>query len=776
MERRLSFAPVVCACIAVLVVLAPPLSRRVEGAVTGEQVRRAIAMGVESIKARQKADGSWPDYGRRGGSTCLAVLALLTADVPLADPAVAKGLRAVQRIQNSQTYVTSLKVMCLAAADPKKYINDIRRAAGWLVESQVYNGGAGKNGDGMWTYGQPRKRSTRTIVRNGKKFVIRMGTRGGDNSNTQFALLGLAAAYKAGVDIPDGTWRRVEQHFKNAQAKDGGWNYQYRPTGSYGSMTAAGVASLFITGQTLSVSQAKGFVGGVAPHCGEYRQDEAIAAGLKWLGKNFSVTSNPRPGRRHGRGAWHYYWLYAAERCGVLSGQKFFGTHDWYREMAEYLVKAQKANGTWSRAIYDDAFAILCLAKGHRPVLINKLRHKGEWNRNRYDIEHLVAFVGDKLGERVGWQVVSIDAPLEDLVDAPIIFFNGHDGFPKFTDAQKKKLKECIEQGATIFAEACCGRKAFDTGFRQFCKELFPEYQLKPLELTHPIFKSVYILDETYGLEGMQVGCRTSIIYSPRALSTLWEQADIPKWSTFAFKLGTNVAAYVTGKNPLKDKLRKATIVRKEEIKGRLIRGALQFAQVIHKGDYKPVPKFLPTLALRLGKQANIETVPQTALVKLTEKRIFQHPILFMHGHFSFKLSDEEKTALKRYLKRGGFLFAESCCGRKAFDTSFRELMTELFPDQKLKELPVTSPILDGTLGYSLREVKYRRPVQKEFPNLKHPVLEALSDQDDRPFVIYSKFSIARASDEVAPYGCRGYSKADAERIATNIVLYALNF
>jgi hypothetical protein len=444
--------------------------------------------------------------------------------------------------------------------------------------------------------------------------------------------------------------------------------------------------------------------------------------------------------------------------------------------MADYLVDNQKGGGSWNVALYDDAFAILCLAKGHRPALISKLRHDGEWNRNHYDIEHLIAFIGDRLGERVGWQIVDIGAPLEDLIDAPILFFNGHSAFPNFTAAEKKKLAECLEQGVTIFAEACCGQEAFDAGFRAFCKEMFPEYKLAPLPLSHPIFNSVHTLDETYGLEGMEVGCRTSVIYSPRALSTLWEQGDIPKWSTLAFQLGANIAAYVTGRNPLKDKLETAAVVRKEEAAGPVIRGALQFAQVIHGGDYRPVPEFLPALAVRLEKQANVDVVPQTELLKLTDPRIFAHPILFMHGHFSFTLSAEEKEALKRYLERGGFLFAEACCGRKPFDTSFRELMAELFPGKKLAELAPDSPLLDGTIGFPLREVQYRRAVAEEFPDLRRPVLEAITNADGRPIVVYSKFSIARATDEVTPYGCKGYSKADAWRVATNVVLYALNF
>jgi hypothetical protein len=196
-------------------------------AVTGEQVRGAIARGVEAIKRRQRGDGGWPDYGRRGGCTALCTLALLTADVPAADPAVRKGIAAVRKLPNQFTYVVGLKIMALAAADPKKYADDIRRAANWLVEAQVSAGVTGKSGNGMWTYGQPWTGRTRTIIRGGRKIVIGGGTRAGDNSNTQFALLGLAAAYQAGVDIPEITWKRAEGHFQNAQGADGGWHYQY---------------------------------------------------------------------------------------------------------------------------------------------------------------------------------------------------------------------------------------------------------------------------------------------------------------------------------------------------------------------------------------------------------------------------------------------------------------------------------------------------------------------------------------------------------------------
>ena len=44
-------------------------------------------------------------------------------------------------------------------------------------------------------------------------------------------------------------------------------------------------------------------------------------------------------------GAWLLYYLYGMERAGRLSGQRFFGDHDWYREVAEYLVAYQGRRG-----------------------------------------------------------------------------------------------------------------------------------------------------------------------------------------------------------------------------------------------------------------------------------------------------------------------------------------------------------------------------------------------------------------------------------------------
>ena len=68
--------------------------------------------------------------------------------------------------------------------------------------------------------------------------------RGGDNSNTQFALLGLHDAALAGAHIKCKTWEMALEHFIRDQNSDGGWGYMTQSDHSTGSMTCSGIGAL----------------------------------------------------------------------------------------------------------------------------------------------------------------------------------------------------------------------------------------------------------------------------------------------------------------------------------------------------------------------------------------------------------------------------------------------------------------------------------------------------------------------------------------------------
>ena len=72
--------------------------------------------------------------------------------------------------------------------------------------------------------------------------------RGGDNSNTQYALLGLHAAREAGVPVEPQVWALARAYWEQSQKRDGSWTYTPDSPTATSSMTCAGVSSLIIAG------------------------------------------------------------------------------------------------------------------------------------------------------------------------------------------------------------------------------------------------------------------------------------------------------------------------------------------------------------------------------------------------------------------------------------------------------------------------------------------------------------------------------------------------
>ena len=185
----------------------------------------------------------------------------------------------------------------------------------------------------------------------------RDGGAAGDNSNTQYASLGLRACFDAGILIPEETiqlavrWLIESMHAAEGEDKAGKGADEGK---AYGSMTAGGVGALTIYDYMLKK---------------DWKKDANVKNGLAWLGKNFSATSNP------GRGnSWELYYLYGVERAGVLYGTEKMGDHDWYLEGAKHLISIQDGDGSWKVAgsehpTWDTCFDILFLKKATKPLV-----------------------------------------------------------------------------------------------------------------------------------------------------------------------------------------------------------------------------------------------------------------------------------------------------------------------------------------------------------------------------------------------------------------------
>ncbi len=704
--------------------------------VTPAQLQARIDYLVADIREAQDANGAFVVRQQQQytvGHTALAIVALRAAGVPENDPAVVRGieyLRGRTGERGRDVYEKSLQLMALCSVDPDPHRRVVADLASYLVAAQQQSGG--------WTYDM----SGRT-----------------DYSNTQYALLGLNAAAGAGVPIPPEVWEKARVYLQGGQNADGGWGYTPRSTPSYGSMTAAGVASLYICDTWIHVNRKR---------CGVYPDVRPIQGGLNWMSRSFSVAANP------GRNAWHFYYLYALERVGVILAQRYFGWHDWYREGAAYLV-LNPANRMFVSSgnewpFLRKCFGLLFLAKGNAPIVIHKASWAGRWNANRYDARFLVQFTGDELGRGLDWQIVPLSAPLDRLMSAPILYLSGS-SIAAWDDEERARFRQYTEAGGVVLVEAEGGDRAFDDSFRKMMAQLYPEDELAPLGDDHPIY-SVYFnvpAGERPPLEAIKGPCWISVLYAPKGLSCPWDVADFDHVN---FKLGMNIIAYVTGLQRLQGKLEKPEFSRPpEDDEAVLRRGAFTVGQVMHRGDWRPHKVAWRRVLQAVRSEAGLEVFSRTVPLNLTEQSPFEAQMLYITGVQDPKLTAQTKDALAEYVERGGFIFAEAACGSSRFDRAFRETMNEIFPDSALRVLPVGHPLY--ALGRPLGEVDYSQAVRKDAPNLKRPYLEYM-ERDGRAVVVYSKYDLSSAIDGHPCHSCPSVLDPSASLLVMKIVLYAL--
>lgn len=777
----------------VLVLFFPVLGQERKKEPLVDQVDKAIKKGIRYLRQEQRPDGSWEvnvtAAGMKGGWTCLAMLGLLNAGVPVEDPMIQKGLDYVRRLQTNMTYVRALQTMVLAEAAQGVDREKIKENVDWLLEARVFVKGEFIG----WSY-------------------TRGPSGNADNSNTQFAMLGLLAGRQAGIAIPKDVWQEIRKFYMTTQLKDGGWAYSERAsphgTGSTMTMTTAGLCGVLIAALELNEGRLRLDREGKAENCGEYKENETVAKALHWLGvpARFRLEVERRT----------FYNLYGIERAGRLSGLRFLGGYDWYREGCKFLVEKQRPDGSWQLpGFYDSwptvstSFSLLFLSKGRTPVLISKLAHGPwprkdtdiDWNRNRNAVRHLTEFVSRNLFKNLplAWQVFDIQRAVNvqgaitdetlneataELLQAPILYINGHENVNlRLRDVEKEVIKRFVENGGFIIAEACCGSPGFDRGFRDLVAELWPNNDLAPLPKDHAIWSAHYAVPPgSWKLEALQVGCKTVLVYSPQPLSTLFEvnkhedERFLEGRSVLAFRLGANVIAYATGMVPPKPRLSEVDIASTED-KSNIRRGFLAVAQLKHGGDWQPAPRAMTNLMSRLRRFAGVDVTLKTEEKTIGSATLIDYKLIYMHGRGNFMFNDQELKHLRFNLMTGGLLLADACCGKEAFDTSFRAFMKQLFPDGKYKLEPV--PLNDELYSKDLngeaiteKNIKCRRERGGPMRNTP-PALEGVK-VDGRWVVLYSKYDIGCALERHTAPDCLGYDHESALRLGTAAVLYLL--
>jgi hypothetical protein len=442
---------------------------------TPEQVNEAIDRGVEflwdHVKTEHLAPGGKLEQGN--GELAVACLALVHAGAHKRFPDFDAELRGfIARVGPAQFnsgvnrpgYWVGVYCMLVEAYGDATFMPQLTDGARYLVEAQ--------GPTGTWSYftDVPLDAYDRRGAEPGKPLVVSGGNPldgsvrkappwkrrtpwdekvSGDNSVSQFALLGLNAASRAGIKPPPEAWERNLERYRARQCSDGGWAYEGQNT-SYGSMTCAGVCAVAVNRHELGEP--------------EPAADEAVERGLAWLADKFRVDHNPGYPN-----LYHYYYLYSLERVGQIVGTEFIGPHEWYPLGARYLVDNQQRDGSWDSNDSDEpilptSYALLFLKRA-TPSLKPDLPRGGE------------GLLRTAASAPPGRVLIILDCSGSMLVEM--------DGRPKFEAAREAvaQLIDALPEGTQVGLRVYGHRKhAREPGADEDTQLLLPIARLKKAE------------------------------------------------------------------------------------------------------------------------------------------------------------------------------------------------------------------------------------------------------------------------------------------------------
>ncbi|HEV2296429.1 MAG TPA: DUF4159 domain-containing protein [Tepidisphaeraceae bacterium] len=739
-------------------ILAAPLHHVVRAA-SPEEVDAAIERAKEFIYKQQKDDKfehqkMQEPWVQTGGHTALAVYALLAAGESHQDPRLAKAIDYLKKTESKGIYAVGVRCLvwhALPQTDDVKAA--MKKDLNYLLANIIKDG----RGKGFYDY-----------MGGGKSY---------SHSRAQYAVLGVWAAAQSGLEVPRSYWDLVEKAWVADQQPDGGWAYQSPKDDKHGitpGMTAVGVATLFITQDYLHPN--------AGINCRGNIRNAPIDKGMGYMVANFDKIGTDE---RYHTYDFPFATLYAVERIGVASGQKYFGTNDWYQKGADWLVKVQTKSGankgmwfapkTLCTPLHDTCFGLLFLSRGRAAVAINKLEYTASdgkpanWNQRPRDVANLARWTGKAAERDLNWQIVNLQVPAKELHDAPILYMSGNQEL-SIPDDHKEKLKAYVEGGGMLLANADCGDAKFAASFRKLATELFPGYEFRELPENHPIYTNQQFLRERWknkpSVLGLSNGVRELALLLPQADPAKAWQLQLVGGKEEFWQLGANIFQYAIDKQNIGFKGETHIITRDQKVKPQK---TVRIARVEYAGNWNPEPGGWRRLADWMHNKENTDL--DVKPVKLTKDKI-DAKVVHLTGTTPFTLDPAQQVELRNVTNAGGTLVFDAAGGSSEFADSVEKLLPLLFPGQKLEPIPPEHPVFNvGTT--KLGEVGYRTHARNSLAgSAKGPKLQGI-EKDGRIVCFYSREDLSAGLVGQPVDGIIGYDPRTATEIMSKIILYA---
>jgi hypothetical protein len=374
---------------------APPPAAPASDAEFTKAVNAAVDRGDAWLAKQQQEDGGFGVFHfHRGrdyvaGKTALALLARIAAGGnPNSEP-IERGFAYLLKNPPKLTYEVGLTLMAFdARCAPVGELQQVARMSAAELAKYAFPR-ALRPGDKE--YLQPlverlAKERYRECWSYGN-YATGFAAREADMSNTQYAALGLKAASRLGldfdralfadlldyvldhqgtksvevkwIDVQEGADGKAREYARKVDAR--GFCYPYGARDEAELCASRACIAIACIELALDDLLTKG-KGEPLARARKRRRDaaKAVESQLAWLQHHFAVDRNPTSAG--GAAGYWLYYLYALERVGALTGRKWIGRHDWYREGAEELLRRQRPDGSWESGGYDDELVNTCFA------------------------------------------------------------------------------------------------------------------------------------------------------------------------------------------------------------------------------------------------------------------------------------------------------------------------------------------------------------------------------------------------------------------------------
>lgn len=462
-----------------------------------ETVERAIRKGCVYLRDNQSKDGSWfpPDKWNTHhtganpkdmdiGATAVTLMGLLYAGANADSPTIRRGMAYLARNEGpvKSTYTRAAIVCAAVLSDPHSRHKPTRRLIhkqlAWLFKAQQ------NNKSGLWRY--------------------HFNSNDFDVSVVQFVVEALRMAESYGFQVPRRSLEITRDKLGAMQFNDGSWPYILKKHHNENlddhywrdpklSMTAAAVASMSFLDAALAE-------GGGRPRV----RDNRIDSGLKALARMYNAEKKNR--------LKNQYLAYSIERAGVLTGTRYLGDTDWYRDIVNVLLPLQEpegnfhdyptatANGGTAKA-FSTGFVLLFLGKGLAPTVVGKLDWGPPGRATPYDMHNLIGALSREMGHHLNWMQLPIEADFEEYRRVPLIYVTGIDDPYSRLIKHREKIVKYLNSGGTILGAGADEEGEFEKGYRRFIKEIQPESEFVELPRDHEIYERWHDIRRTYGLE-----------------------------------------------------------------------------------------------------------------------------------------------------------------------------------------------------------------------------------------------------------------------------------